>query len=91
MEFDIPLGENGDTYDRYLVRLEEMRQSRRIIDQALDKLPDGPVVAKLPDRQAARRRLLPFDRRTKGRDLLLSCFRWNRTAVSCARSTAILH
>src|SRR5262249_58310309 len=38
----------GDTYDRYLVRLEEMRQSRRIIDQALDKLPDGPVNAKLP-------------------------------------------
>jgi len=48
MEFDVPLGENGDTYDRYLVRLEEMRQSRRIIDQALEKLPDGPVVAKLP-------------------------------------------
>ena len=48
MDFDIPLGENGDTYDRYLVRLEEMRQSRRIIDQALDKLPDGPVNAKLP-------------------------------------------
>ena len=48
MDFDIPLGENGDTYDRYLVRLEEMRQSRRIIDQALEKLPDGPVNAKLP-------------------------------------------
>ena len=48
MDFDIPLGENGDTYDRYLVRLEEMRQSRRIIDQALDNLPDGPVNAKLP-------------------------------------------
>src|SRR5574338_101570 len=48
MDFDIPVGENGDTYDRYLVRLEEMRQSRRIIDQALEKLPDGPVNAKLP-------------------------------------------
>ncbi len=48
MDFDIPLGENGDTYDRYLVRLEEMRQSRRIIDQALEGLPDGPVNAKLP-------------------------------------------
>ena len=48
VDFDIPLGENGDTYDRYLVRLEEMRQSRRIIDQALEKLPDGPVNAKLP-------------------------------------------
>src|SRR3979490_66385 len=48
MDFDIPLGENGDTFDRYLVRLEEMRQSRRIVQQALDKLPDGPVSAKLP-------------------------------------------
>jgi len=48
MDFDIPVGENGDTYDRYLVRLEEMRQSRRIIDQALENLPDGPVNAKLP-------------------------------------------
>ncbi|KAF0245633.1 MAG: NADH-quinone oxidoreductase subunit D [bacterium] len=45
LEFDIPYGENGDTYDRYLVRMEEMRQSRRIILQALEKLPDGPVMA----------------------------------------------
>lgn len=45
LEFDIPYGENGDTYDRYLVRMEEMRQSRRIILQALEKLPDGPIMA----------------------------------------------
>jgi NADH-quinone oxidoreductase subunit D len=45
MEFDVPYGENGDTYDRYLVRMEEMRQSRRIILQALEKLPAGPVMA----------------------------------------------
>lgn len=43
LDFDVPLGENGDTFDRYLVRMEEMRQSRRIIQQALDQLPDGPV------------------------------------------------
>ena len=43
IDFDIPIGENGDTYDRYLVRMEEMRQSVRIIRQCLDKLPDGPV------------------------------------------------
>jgi len=43
LDFDIPLGENGDTFDRYLVRVEEMRQSRRIIRQALEKLPDGPI------------------------------------------------
>ena len=48
MDFDIPVGANGDTYDRYLVRLEEMRQSRRIVQQALKNLPDGPVMAKLP-------------------------------------------
>jgi NADH-quinone oxidoreductase subunit D len=42
-EFDIPIGKNGDCYDRYLVRLEEMRQSLRIIRQAIDGLPDGPV------------------------------------------------
>ena len=42
-DFDIPVGTVGDCYDRYLVRLEEMRQSVRIIQQALDKLPDGPI------------------------------------------------
>jgi NADH-quinone oxidoreductase subunit D len=40
-EFDIPTGTHGDVYDRYLVRIEEMRQSLRIIQQALDKLPYG--------------------------------------------------
>ncbi len=42
-DFDIPVGVNGDTYDRYLVRIEELRQSCRIITQALDRMPDGPV------------------------------------------------
>lgn len=44
LDFDIPLGENGDTFDRYLVRMEEMRQARRIILQALDRMPkSGPI------------------------------------------------
>ena len=42
-DFEIPVGENGDVYDRYLVRTEEMKQSLKIIEQALDNLPDGPV------------------------------------------------
>lgn len=41
-DFEIPVGSNGDTYDRYLVRMEEMRQSLRILEQALDGLPEGP-------------------------------------------------
>jgi NADH-quinone oxidoreductase subunit D len=41
-EFEIPIGTEGDIYDRYLVRIEEMRQSLRILDQALRNMPDGP-------------------------------------------------
>jgi NADH-quinone oxidoreductase subunit D len=46
--FEIPVGENGDTFDRYLCRMAEMRQSLTIIEQALDGLPEGPVMAKVP-------------------------------------------
>jgi len=48
VEFEVPLGENGDTYDRYLVRLLEMEQSLRIIEQSLAKLPSGPVMIEDP-------------------------------------------
>ena len=43
MTFEVPVGSNGDAYDRYLVRMEEMVQSCHIVQQALDNLPDGPV------------------------------------------------
>ncbi len=42
-DFDIPIGTTGDCYDRYLVRLEEMRQSVRILEQVMDRMPDGPI------------------------------------------------
>lgn len=48
LEFDIPTGTNGDTYDRYLVRMEEMRQALRIIQQAVSRIPSGPIVGKVP-------------------------------------------
>jgi NADH-quinone oxidoreductase subunit D len=48
LDFDVPIGSAGDTYDRYLVRLEEFRQSVRIIRQAIDGLPEGPVLGKVP-------------------------------------------
>lgn len=43
LEFDIPIGKNGDCYDRYLLRVEEMYQSIRIIKQCLNKMPKGPI------------------------------------------------
>jgi NADH-quinone oxidoreductase subunit D len=44
VEFSVPIGKNGDSADRFFVRLEEIRQSRRIIEQAIERMPDeGPV------------------------------------------------
>jgi len=48
LDFDIPTGPNGDTFDRYMVRMEEMRQSIRIVRQAVDKIPEGAIMAKVP-------------------------------------------
>ncbi|HEV3333388.1 MAG TPA: NADH-quinone oxidoreductase subunit D [Bryobacteraceae bacterium] len=47
-EFAIPTRQNGDTYDRYIVRMEEMRQSVRIVRQAVEVIPEGPITAKVP-------------------------------------------
>lgn len=43
LDFDVPVGQNGDCYDRYLVRLEEIRQSVKLVKQCIEKLPKGPV------------------------------------------------
>ncbi|PKQ07094.1 MAG: NADH-quinone oxidoreductase subunit D [Alphaproteobacteria bacterium HGW-Alphaproteobacteria-12] len=43
LDFDIPIGKNGDCYDRYLIRVEEMRQSLRIMKQCIEMMPGGPV------------------------------------------------
>ena len=44
VDFDIPIGKNGDCYDRYLIRMEEMKQSLKIINQVLDRMPTGAVI-----------------------------------------------
>jgi NADH-quinone oxidoreductase subunit D len=51
VDFDVPIGKNGDCYDRYLVRVEEMRQSVRIIRQCLAQMPAGPI--KIDDQKVA--------------------------------------
>ncbi len=47
-DFEVPIGRNGDCFDRYRVRLEEIRQAASIIVQAVDSIPSGPLQAKVP-------------------------------------------
>ncbi len=55
LEFDIPIGKHGDCYDRYLIRVEEMRQSLRIIKQCINKIPSGLVMVDDPKISPPRR------------------------------------
>ena len=49
LEFDVPVGTVGDNYDRYLLRIAEIRQSLRIIEQCVDQIPEGPVRERIPN------------------------------------------
>ena len=49
MDFEVPVGETGDNFDRYLVRMEEINQSMRIVEQALEKIPSGPINVDMPE------------------------------------------
>lgn len=50
IDFEVPLGEKGDTYDRYLCRIREMRQSVLIVKQCIEKMPEGKILSdKSPD------------------------------------------
>ena len=48
LSFDIPLGINGDVFDRYLVRIKEMRESLKIISQCVEMIPEGPIRSEVP-------------------------------------------
>ncbi|MCC6188118.1 MAG: NADH dehydrogenase (quinone) subunit D [Anaerolineales bacterium] len=61
-DFNVPLGQNGDVYDRYLVRMQEFRESLKIVDQALRKLPKGPVMT-------SNRKVAPPPRSELGRSM----------------------
>ena len=61
-EFDVPIGTQGDVYDRYLCRMQEMRESLRIIEQAIDGLPDGPFTSD-------NRKIVPPPRSELGRSM----------------------
>ncbi|MGH2537084.1 MAG: NADH dehydrogenase (quinone) subunit D [Candidatus Promineifilaceae bacterium] len=61
-DFDVPVGENGDVYDRFWCRMCELRQSLRIVEQALDKLPAGPI-------NSDNRKIVPPPRAELGRSM----------------------
>ena len=78
LDFDVPVGTVGDCYDRYLVRMEEMRQSVRILRQCLDKLPDGPI--NVPDGKVV---LPPKDKVLSSMEELIHQFLLVTQGVNC--------
>jgi NADH-quinone oxidoreductase subunit D len=78
LEFDVPVGTVGDCYDRYLVRMEEMRQSVKILRQCLAKLPDGPI--NVPDGKVV---LPPKDKVLTSMEELIHQFLLVTQGVNC--------
>lgn len=60
LEFDVAIGKNGDCYDRYLLRMEEMRQALRIVKQCVEKMPKGAVVVDDPKIFPPKRELMKY-------------------------------
>ena len=85
MDFDIPVGKNGDCWDRYLVRMLEMRESLKIMRQCLEQMPEGPVRVRGPEGDAAAaRRDEALD---GGADPPLQALHRGRARAGRARST----
>ena len=90
-DFEIPTRQNGDTYDRYIVRMQEMRQSVRIMQQAVEGLPEGPIMGKVGKViKPAGGRGVRFHRSAQGRTGILRGERRRHAAVPCARAAAFV-
>jgi NADH-quinone oxidoreductase subunit D len=79
LDFDVPIGTVGDNYDRYLVRMEEMRQSARMIRQALKQIPGGPVQVDLSGRPLTGAQMVDAAKMGMTADLLLRTVRVDPT------------
>ncbi len=70
LDFDIPVGENGDIYDRYLVRMEEMEQSSRIIEQSFAKIPQGALMVDFGGKEIPAKKMADLGKFGQTKDLL---------------------
>jgi len=88
LDFDVPVGSVGDNYDRYLVRMEEMRQSVRIIRQAIKQIPEGPVQVDLSGRPLSGAEMVDAAKMGMTADLLLRTVRPDPTLEGADKTSA---